>query len=48
MQEVTVIPIVAGAFGVISKRLEEFAKEVGINIRVEHVQKTALLGTARI
>ena len=48
MQKVTVIPIVVGALGAISNRFEKFVKEVGIHIRVEHVQKTALLGTARI
>ena len=31
-----------------SNRFEKFVKEVGIHIRVEHVQKTALLGSARI
>ena len=48
MRKVTVIPIVVGALGAISNRFEKFVKEVGIHIRVEHVQKTALLGTARI
>ena len=48
MPKVTVIPIVVGALGAISNRFEKFVKEVGIHIRVEHVQKTALLGTARI
>ena len=48
MRKVTVIPVVVGALGAISKRLEKFVKDIGINIRVEHVQKTALLGTARI
>ena len=48
MRKVTVIPIVIGALGAISNRFEKFVKEVGIHIRVEHVQKTALLGTARI
>ena len=48
MRKVTVIPIVVGALGAISNRFEKFVKEVGIHIRVEHVQKTALLGSARI
>ena len=40
MPKVTVIPIVFGPSGAISKRFEKFVKEVGIHIRVEHVQKT--------
>ena len=48
MRKVTVIPIVVGALGTISSRFEKFMKEVGKNIRVEHVQKSAMLGKARI
>ena len=48
MRKVTVIPVVVGALGAISNRFEKFVMEVGIHIRVEHVQKTALLGSARI
>ena len=48
MRKVTVIPTVVGALGAISNRFEKFVMEVGVHIRVEHVQKTALLGTARI
>ena len=48
MRKVAVIPIVVGALGAISNRFEKFVMEVGIDIRAEHVQKTALLGSARI
>ena len=46
--KVTVIQIVVGALGAISTGFETFIIEAGIQIRVEHVQKTAFLGTARI
>ena len=45
MKEVTVIPVVVGALGAISTGFEKY---IGIKMRVEHAQKTALLGTARI
>jgi len=48
MQKMIVIPIIVGALGVISNRFEKFVMEAGIQNRIEHVQKTALLGTARI
>ena len=44
----TIIPIVVGALGAITNRLGKFMQEIGIDIRIEHVQKTALLGTARL
>ena len=47
MRMVTVIPIVAGTLRVIT-RSEKYVKEVGIEMRVEHMQKTALLWTARV
>ena len=48
MQKVTIIPVVVGALGAITNRLGKFMQEIGIEIRTEHVQKTALLGTARV
>ena len=48
MQRVTVIPIVVGALGAITNRFEKCMKEVGIEMHVEHVQKTAPLGTQRV
>ena len=47
-KEVTVIPIVLGALGAISTGFEKHIAANGIEMRVEHAQKTALLGTARI
>ena len=48
MKTVTVIPIVIGALGAVTKRLQYWIDRMGLNIRVEHLQKTSLLGTARI
>ena len=48
MKEVTVIPVVVGALGAISTGFEKYIAAIGIEMRVEHAQKTALLGTARI
>ena len=46
MRRVTVIPIVIGTLGAITTRFEKYVKEVAIEMCIEHVQKTALLGTA--
>ena len=48
VRKVTVIPIVVGALGAITTRFEKFVMEAGTELRVEHAQNTALLGTARI
>ena len=48
MKEVILIPVVVGALGAISTGFEEYNTAIGIEMRVEHAQKTALLGTARI
>ena len=48
MRRVTVIPIVVGALGLIITRFDKSVEEVEIEMRVEYVQKTALLGTARV
>ena len=48
MKEVIVIPVVVGALGAISAGFEKYIAAIGIEMRVEHAQKTALLGTARI
>ena len=42
------IPIVVGALGTITTKFEKYIKSHGIEIRTEHVQKSELLGTARI
>ena len=48
MRKVTVIPVVAGALGAISTGFEKYVAAIGIEMKVVHAQKTALLGTARI
>ena len=48
MKEVKVIPIVIGALGCVSKSLGKWIDKLGIKIKTEYLQKTALLGTARI
>ena len=48
MKKVEVIPIVVGALGAISKKLDKWIEKLGIHIRIELLQTTALLGTARI
>ena len=45
MKKVVVIPIVVGA---ITTKFEKYNESLGIEIRIKHVQKSALLGTARI
>ena len=48
LKKVTVISIIVGALRTVSKDLENYIEKLGITIRLEHLQKTALLGTARI
>ena len=48
MQKVVVIPIVVGALRTITKKFEKYTESLGIEIRIENVQKSALLGRARI
>ena len=48
LKRVKVIPVVIGALGVVSKKFKGFIAECHENIRMEVMQKTALLGTARI
>ena len=43
-----VIPIAVGALGAVSNKLDKWIDKLGIHIRIELLQKTALLGTARI
>ena len=42
---VSFIPVVVGALGTVSTRFEKFIKYIGITLKTEHAQKTALLGT---
>ena len=48
MKKVVVIPIVVGALETITTKFEKYIESLGIEIRIEHVQKSALLVTARI
>ena len=48
MKKVFLIPIVVGALGTITAMVEKYIESLRIKIRIEHVQKSALLGTARI
>ena len=47
MKKVVVIPIVVEALGTTTTKFEKYIERLGIEIRIEHVKKSALLGTAR-
>ena len=40
-------PIAVGALGTITTKFEKYIESLGTEIRIEHVQKSTLLGTAR-
>ena len=46
--KVTIIPIVIGAFGTVTKGLLKGLEDLEVGSRVETIQTTALLKTARI
>ena len=46
--KVTIIPIVIGAFGTVTKGLLKSLEDLEVGDRVETIQTTALLKTARI
>ena len=48
LKEVIVISVVVGALVAISTDFEKYIAAIGIEMRVEHAQKTALLGASRI
>ena len=48
MRSATVVPIVIGALGVISDKFEKHIKKLGVKFAIDVIQKTALLGSARI
>ena len=48
MKKVEIVPVVIGALGAVSKNFEQYMERLGIQIKTEHLQKTALLRTARI
>ena len=43
-----VIPIVVGALGTIPMRLKENLRAIGVDTSIELIQRSALLGSARI
>ena len=45
---VVIVPVIIGALSVVSKNFEKNVKKLEIDARVEIMQKTALLGTARL
>ena len=45
---VKIIPLVVGSLGAIPKQFDNRLKEIGITVGAAQVQKTVLLGTARI
>ena len=48
MRKVIVVPPVIGALGAVSVNFKEYMKRIGVNVRLEVIQKTVLLGTAKI
>ena len=46
--QVTIIPIVIGAFGIVTKGLLKGLEDMEVGRRVETIQTTALLRTTRI
>ena len=48
MRKVIVVPVVIGALGAVSVNFKEYMRQIGVNVRLEIIQKTALLGTAKI
>ena len=48
MNKVEVIPIIVGALGVVTKKMQNWISKIGVEIRTELLQKTTLLGTAQI
>ena len=47
-KNVVVIPIVGEALRSVTTKFEKYIESLGIKIRIEHIQKSALLGTAKI
>ena len=48
MWKVIVVTVVIGAVEAISVNFKEYMKLIGVNLRLEVIQKTALLATAKI
>ena len=43
-----IVVFVTGALGAISVNFKEYVKPIGVNVRLEVIQKTALLGIAKL
>ena len=48
LREVSIVPVIISATGLIHKNLKDDINEIGIILNIREMQKTALLGTARI
>ena len=48
MRKVIVVPVVIGALGAVSVCFKEYMKQIGVDVRLEVIQETALLRTAKI
>ena len=48
MRKVIVVPVIIGALGSITKKLDEWLEKLDITVNTALLQKTTLLGTARI
>ena len=46
--KVTIIPVVIGALGTVPTLLKSRIKDIGISLKTVQIQKTVLLGTARV
>ena len=48
IRKIEIIPIVVGALGAISRKLDKWIEKLYVHMRIELLQKPTLLGTARI
>ena len=48
LPRVTVVPIIIGALGTVSKNIEKWLAEIGVTCHLESLQRACLLDTARI
>ena len=47
-RKVIVVPVVIGALKAVSVNFKKYMKQIGVKVSLEVIQKTALLGTAKI
>ena len=48
VRKVIVVPVVIGALGAVSVNFKEYKKRIGVNVWLAVIQKTTLLGAAKI